>query len=181
MQFSNVRECARSIGAHLLIGHYQGDATSAMDAALQSLRLDNRALSNLSRITRRSHAPLQMERDSPAGEDFEVPVKQSGMGVNNHSAGTLGWDVTSHLVSMMLWLSHLYNVRGSLKPATYFLHQAADLAQTMNAPRLHAKVIARQIDLDVAAGRHEEANHKLVQLVQMSRAVRVPIFGVKRC
>lgn len=144
-----------------------------MDAALQSLRLANRALSNLSRIARQSKFQSQTERPSTTSEDFEPAVIQSGGNMSSYGTGTLGWDVTSHLISVILWLAHLYSVRGSLKPAIYFLQQAADLARTMNAPRLYAKVIARQIDLDMTAGRDEEASEKLAQLVQMSKMVSV--------
>lgn len=69
-------------------------------------------------------------------------------------------------------LAHLYQTRGTVKLAAYFYQQAADLANSVGAPRLKAKILAKQIRLARCTDRDLEAQEKLALLTQIASAVR---------
>ena len=90
------------------------------------------------------------------------------------SSGNLGWDIAVTLANLLLWIAQLYNIQGSARSSSFFLQQAANLAEDMNAPRLMAKILARQVALEILLNTDDTAQKNLARLIKMSIEVRSP-------
>lgn len=141
----------------------QGCLADAILSAAQAIRLCNRALANLARLTvSKRSVDQQPAKDSSIFDKDALPVdtpplppaEKAGDAIAAGAAFIedqgIGWDVSSMILDALMWISRLYAVRGSPRPAIYFLAQAVDLATHLGAPRLRAKVISQQIDLHLS-------------------------------
>lgn len=68
------------------------------------------------------------------------------------------WQVSEGLLSTMLLLAQTYYLRGSAREALYFTKQAADLAESLNAPTLRSRALAIQGEIQLHMGTLDEAH-----------------------
>lgn len=161
--------------------HTQGYLADAITSAAQAIRLLNRALANLARLTasRRSVSSQNettsgvFDKDAPPVHTPPLPAAaKAGDAVSAGTASVedqgIGWDVSSMLSDALLWISHLYSTRGSPRPAGYFLAQAAELATHLGAPRLLAKIVTKQIDLHLGLKDSTSMHESLALLTKLA-------------
>ena len=137
---------------------------------LQSLRLWNRAVETLARL---NPSPSQKEQGSEK-DVFEVttlkealpatePVQQQQQEKRTYrpSLDSLEWRVSEGLLSILFSLCQAYLFRGSAKEAEYFAQQAHDLSQSINAPALLSRALAKKGEILLNLGKLEEAHECL--------------------
>lgn len=148
---------------------HQGQHVSALEASSQAIRLVNRATANLDRLLRVSSASMPTTAGDPSGDP-----KGDDQSLDSSTGplhGRLAWEASLQAVHVLLWLSEQNETRGSVKAAAFYLQQALDLAERLNAPRLRGKILVRLIDLRVASGDLEEAKVALERLQAIATEV----------
>jgi hypothetical protein len=81
---------------------------------------------------------------------------------------TIGWEAASFLCDCQLWISKLYFVKGSPKAVPYYLSQAYELAESLGAPRMLAKVVVKQVELAIALRSQEHISRSMDELVNLA-------------
>ena len=132
----------RGLLLHVADNALQDNTVGALCSMLQSLRLWNRAIDALSRLSPpTSAAPKSTEESS---NPFEVssdadPPSTAPARSKPTPTDALSWRLLSHLVSTLFSLAHAYHVRGSPREALYFVQQVLDLAESTRAPAVVAR------------------------------------------
>lgn len=150
----------------------QGDVSASLDGLLQALRLWNRSVDTLSRLS--SPAPksaasgeadpfamssLKEALPSAASGGSSQGDKVSSKALTRHAPmDGMEWQVSEGLLSTMLLLAQTYYLRGSAREALYFAKQAADLAESLNAPTLRGRALAIQGEIQLHMGSLNEAH-----------------------
>ncbi|OBZ78082.1 hypothetical protein A0H81_02757 [Grifola frondosa] len=169
----------RAAGAALsyaAIQHSRDDPTAAINGLLQSLRLWNRAIDTISRLYP-APAGKEMEMDNP----FDIGHSNNAqVGTSNQVAPveavlprkTFGpkssldaseWRLAEGLLATLFTLAHAYAARGSARESEYFVQQAKEFAQSLNAPAMISRALARHGELSIQLGNLEDGYNSLMQ------------------
>ncbi|KIJ59919.1 hypothetical protein HYDPIDRAFT_32659 [Hydnomerulius pinastri MD-312] len=156
------------------VQYSKDNVVGAMCSMLQSLRLWNRAVDALSRLS-----PPSSSAAKPSQEDsnpFEVPVKDSTNDQPSSSSPSrstpsptdaLSWRLLSSLISTLFSLAQAYFARGSPREALYFIQQALDLAETTRAPTVVARALVMRGEVLLGQGELKEGKDALGRAVQL--------------
>lgn len=145
---------------------------------LQSLRLWNRAIDTLTRLNPSSDVPPKTTDESnpfqvssltdvlpteqPTGPSKELsPPKKTF--TRRPSSDGLEWRISEGLLSTLFSLSQAYLNRGSVREAEYFAQQAQDLAESLNAPTMVSRALARKGEIQLYQGHFEVSLESLVK------------------
>lgn len=135
----------------------QNDVVGAIEFMLQSLRLWNRAVDTLSRLTPPS-AKTTKATDDPFESTPQELSSVSDAQPTNRSSSLLAqkrlmdgmeWRMIEGLLSTLLTLTQAYFTRGSSREAEYFAQQALDLAESVNAPAMAARALMRKGEIQL--------------------------------
>lgn len=130
----------------------------ALECMLQSLRLWNRAVDTLSRLSPPSAKPTRATEDV---NPFESTPRESSPASDSRSTDRptslahkrlmdgMEWRIIEGLVSTLLTLTQTYFTRGSSREAEYFAQQALDLAESVNAPAMAARALMRKGEIQL--------------------------------
>ncbi|KAF7338167.1 Cysteine peptidase C50 [Mycena venus] len=165
-----------AIACHVfaLIQHSREDISASLEALLQSLRLWNRAVDTLARLNPPPSKPV--EEDNP----FDMTAVRNALpnGDSGHHAeqvippkvlprrpamGGLEWRVSDGLLATLFALCEAYFTRGSAREAEYFAQQAYELAQSLNAPAMAGRALAKKGELQLHQKHLQEAHETLMQ------------------
>ncbi|KAJ7273284.1 cysteine peptidase C50 [Mycena rebaudengoi] len=169
-----------AVAAHVfaLIQHSREDIAASLEAMLQSLRLWNRAVDSLARLNppavskaKDEANPFDMSevRDALPTEavgSVEQPAAQKVFPRRLSMSG-LEWRVSEGLLVTLFALCEAYFTRGSAREAEYFAQQAHDLAQSLNAPAMAGRALARKGELQLHQGHLKEGHDTLLQAATM--------------
>ncbi|CCM06375.1 uncharacterized protein FIBRA_08633 [Fibroporia radiculosa] len=161
--------------------HEFDEPSTSLDALLQSLRLWNRALDTLSR--------LHPSRKPDTGDDNPFEVKDDG-GKQDQSAGeqsiphkifqprafmeSIEWRIAEGLLETLFALAHAYCARGSPREAEYFVRQACDFAESLNALATVSRALARSGEMLLQLGHLEEGFATLMRATNLLTDVAGP-------
>lgn len=77
----------------------------------------------------------------------------------------LEWRISSGLLETLFHLCQAYFTRGSVREAEYFAQQAADLAESLNAPAMIARALTKKGELQLHQGLLQEGYENFAQAV----------------
>ncbi|GLB42455.1 putative peptidase family C50 [Lyophyllum shimeji] len=155
-----------AIASHVfaLIQYSKEDVTMALDGMLRSLRLWNRATDTLSRLhPSPSNSPPPPAEDNPfqmsslkdalptepsGGPQKELPPPKKTFPRRTSMDG-LEWRISEGLLTTLFSLHQLYFNRGSAREAEYFAQQAQDLAESLNAPPMVSRALAKKAEIQL--------------------------------
>ncbi|KAG1731550.1 peptidase family C50-domain-containing protein [Suillus lakei] len=140
------------------IQYSRNNVVGVLECTLQSLRLWNRAVDTLSRLSQHSSKPTKATDDS--NPFVATPPESSSASEtrsNDHSRSLsqkrlmdgMEWRMVEGLLSTLLRLTHVYFTRGSSREAEYFAQQAQDLAESVNAPTMVARALMRKGEIQL--------------------------------
>jgi separase len=143
----------------------QADPAESLNAMLRSLRLWNRAIDALSRLT---HKPSGPQDDNPFDTRDSQPAQPSPAFVPEQPAlhGSLSqtsvvdgseWAVSEGLLLVMFSISQMYLIRGSARESQYFAQQAEEFATTLNAAAMMTKALSNQGELHLHLRQFDQA------------------------
>ncbi|KNZ74935.1 Separin [Termitomyces sp. J132] len=120
-----------AIASHVyaLIQYSMGDVPATLHSMLQALRLWNRAADSL----------------------LQLPHPKKTFPRRNRMDG-LEWRISEGLAATLFSLSEIYLSRGSAREAEYFAQQAYDLAESLNAPTLTSRALAKKGEIQLYQG-----------------------------
>ncbi|KAJ7097786.1 cysteine peptidase C50 [Mycena belliarum] len=161
-----------------LIQHSKEDTAASIEALLQSLRLWNRAVDTLVRLNPPVSKPIEESnpfdmsgiRDAlPDGAiaDRAGQVVPPKLFPRRPSMGGLEWRVSEGLLAILFALCEAYSTRGSAREAEYFAQQAHDLAQSLNAPAMAGRALAKKGELQLHQRLLKEAHDTFMQATQL--------------
>ncbi|KAJ7510027.1 cysteine peptidase C50 [Mycena galericulata] len=161
-----------------LIQHSREDIAASLESLLQSLRLWNRAVDTLARLNPPASKPV--EEDNPFDMSAVRNALPNGDNVNHveqsiqpkvfprrPSMGGLEWRVSEGLLSTLFALCESYCLRGSAREAEYFAQQAYDLAQSLNAPAMAGRALAKKGELQLHQRHLKEAHDTFMQAAEL--------------
>lgn len=141
--------------------HIKGDLTMSIELLLQSLRLWNRAMDNLTRLNPPPPKPTQDDNPFDMSALNEAlpseaaplpdPTPQTIVPPQRH-LDSLGLRISEGLLTVLFNLAQTYLIRGSAKESEFFIKQALDLAQALNAPAILSRALAKQGEIQVRLG-----------------------------
>lgn len=145
---------------------------------LQSLRLWNRAVDTLARLSAPASKPVEEDnpfdmsavRDAlPNGDnaDHAEQVTPPKVFPRRPSMGGLEWRVSEGLLATLFALCEAYSTRGSAREAEYFAQQAYDLAKSLNAPAMAARALAKKGELQLHQRLLKEAHDSFMQAAEL--------------
>lgn len=86
----------------------------------------------------------------------------------------LEWQLAEGLIDTLLSLERLYFARGSVREAEYFSCQARDLAQSLNAPAMTSRALARMGEISLRLGNLEAGYVSLTRAAELVHGVVGP-------
>jgi separase len=156
----------------------QEDIAASLEAMLQSLRLWNRAVDTLARLNPPPSKPV--EEDNPFDMGAMRNALPNGVSVDHAeqvvppkvfprrpSMGGLEWRVSEGLLATLFALCEAYFTRGSAREAEYFAQQAYELAQSLNAPAMTGRALAKKGELQLHQRHLQEAHDTLMQAAEL--------------
>jgi separase len=150
---------------------------------LQSLRLWNRAIDTLGRLS----PPPVLKSPSEADENpFEMSSLKDALPASDSDPSQqpelsapkktytrrpamdgLGWRITDGLFSTLFALCHAYFARGSPREAEYFAQQAQDLAESLNAPAMISRALTRKGEIQLHQGQLDDGYASLTRAAEL--------------
>jgi separase len=136
----------------------QNDVVGAIEFMLQSLRLWNRAVDTLSRLTPPSAKttkaaddldPFESTPQELSSVSDAQPTNRSSSLAQKRLMDGMEWRMIEGLLSTLLTLTQAYFTRGSSREAEYFAQQALDLAESVNAPTMAARALMRKGEIQL--------------------------------
>ncbi|KAG6866775.1 hypothetical protein C0991_011434 [Blastosporella zonata] len=149
-----------------LIQYSKEDVPAALDSMLQALRLWNRATDSLLRLSSSRSSSPGPQDDNP----FEMSNLKGALSAGlpqdlvkelftpkkffprRRSMDGFEWRITEGLITTLFSLIEVYMNRGSAREAEYFAQQAQDLAQSLNAPTLVSRALAKKGEIQLYQG-----------------------------
>jgi separase len=129
----------------------QNDVVGAIEFMLQSLRLWNRAVDTLSRLTPAKTTkatddlnPFESTPQELSSVSDAQPTNRSSSLAQKRLMDGMEWRMIEGSLSTLLTLTQAYFTRGSSREAEYFIQQALDLAESVNAPTMAARALMRK-------------------------------------
>ncbi|KAJ3553303.1 hypothetical protein NM688_g3687 [Phlebia brevispora] len=163
------------------IQYSRDEPATSIDGLLQSLRLWNRALDTLSRLVPPPpKAKGSDESDNPFLTD-EAKASINGK-VDSHeeappptktlqrppAVNGLEWRIAEGLLGILFALVQAYLARGSPREAEYFAQQAKELAESLDAPAMASRALARIGELQLHIGSLEESHASLTKAAALA-------------
>ncbi|KAI6000295.1 peptidase family C50-domain-containing protein [Pisolithus orientalis] len=156
------------------IQYSKDDMVGALCTMLQSLRLWNRAVDALSRLSpSRSSASKTTQEDNNVFEapSNGTPVSDQPTASSDSRASipvdALSWRLLSSLLTTLLSLSQIFFARGSARDALYFSQQALDLAQVTKASIVAARALTLRSEVLLGQGDLIASQQELVKAAQL--------------
>ncbi|KAG1823730.1 peptidase family C50-domain-containing protein [Suillus subaureus] len=158
LRVGRLERAAMACRVSAAIQYSRNNVVGALECTLQSLRLWNRAVDTLSRLSQPSSKPTKATDDS---NPFEATPPESSTASdtrsNDHSRSLgqrrlmdgMEWQMVEGLLSTLLTLTHAYFTRGSCREAEYFAQQTQDLAESVNAPTMVARALMRKGEIQL--------------------------------
>ncbi|KAJ3567488.1 hypothetical protein NP233_g6332 [Leucocoprinus birnbaumii] len=162
------------------IQHCKEDITMTIELLLQSLRLWNRAMDNLTRLNPPPSKPAQ--EDNPfdmsslkqalpsVPQPLPDPAPQTIVPPQRH-LDSIGLRISEGLFTVLFDLAQAYLTRGSAKESEFFVTQALDLARALNAPAMLSRALAKQGEVQVRLGKMKEGYEVLVEAGEVLKGV----------
>lgn len=154
----------------------QSCLVESLSNALQALRLANRAMSNISRIALAAREAGSEETTTAASIVAKMPDHSFSRKASNSGlvieASHIGCEIAMVLFKVLPWIAQLYIIQGSPKQADFFMRSALELAEDLNAPRMKARILACQVQLQIALGKDAAWQQKLAALQSVASEVR---------
>ncbi|GAA5908652.1 hypothetical protein JCM5296_006001 [Sporobolomyces johnsonii] len=150
----------------------KGDLARSLAPATQAMRVYQRALNNISRLT---PSAKPSSPDSNPSDTFTAPPndhvtplndlvpasrKRNGFGSGGPQAA-VSWQLAEQLASSILRVASLHLTRGTPKSAEFYALQAREFAQELGSARLVARATALRAEVRLHAGKLEEAAEDL--------------------
>ncbi|KAH9945510.1 peptidase family C50-domain-containing protein [Amylocystis lapponica] len=169
-----------------VIQYSRDDPTTAVTGLLQSLRLWNRAADTLARLRPVPASKAVSDEDNPfdIADDKEArpnglvgPAEQLSPRRTFQRKSTMDsteWRIADGLMTTLFALAQAYLARGSPREAEYFVQQAHDLAESLNAPAMLSRALARNGEILLHLGRLEEGYDALMQAAELVAGVAGP-------
>ncbi|KAJ7087888.1 peptidase family C50-domain-containing protein [Mycena epipterygia] len=169
-----------AVASHVfaIIQHSREDIAASLEAMLQSLRLWNRAVDTLARLNPPASKPV--EEDNPFDMSAVRSALTNGADVTHAeepipskvfprrpAMGGLEWRVCEGLLATLFALCEAYFTRGSAREAEYFAQQAYDLAQSLNAPAMAGRALAKKGELQLHQRLLKEAHDTFMQAAEL--------------
>ncbi|KAI5895597.1 uncharacterized protein SCHCODRAFT_01122301 [Schizophyllum commune H4-8] len=156
-----------------LIQLCRSDVPAALDGLLRSLQLLNRAMDGFMRFYAASKTK-PVEEDNPfqvaQADDAGPPGPDSSSKASssrNSSLGSDGYRVAEAQLDTLFALSAAYLSRGSAREAEYFIIQALDLSESLNAPPMVSRALAKKGEILLLLGDLENSHDALMQATQL--------------
>ena len=141
----------------------QDDPTGSLTGLLQAIRLWHRAVSTLSHLSSRESPasgtsalsnPFDVSSDSGKAsptKDENHSSTSSSVILHHARAFTNGleWQIAEGMFETTLSLASVYLRRGSVREAEYFIREAEQLTNSMNAPALLCRALAMKIQVQL--------------------------------
>ncbi|KAJ1311860.1 hypothetical protein OPQ81_010320 [Rhizoctonia solani] len=166
-----LQRSATACGVYASIQSSRDDTTTMLLALTQSLRLWNRAIDILLRLTEKIQPSAPAEPANP----FEVPGTSSGTATLDEASQVkktvargaimdgVQWQIAQGLLRTIFDLGEAYSLRGSVREAEFFLSQAESLSESLHAPLGVGRSLLRQAELKMAKGLLDEALETLAK------------------
>ncbi|KDQ13324.1 hypothetical protein BOTBODRAFT_133563 [Botryobasidium botryosum FD-172 SS1] len=156
------------------------DPTAALTGLMQSLRLWNRAVDNLSRmVTPKTPVAKPAESNpfevAPSTTPNEpIPEKASPRFPERSMVDGVQWRLAQGLINVIFALAKTYFTRGSARESEFFVQQVKELAESLNAPAVSSRALARLGELQIYHGKLDEGRQMLEQAAQLIQELPVP-------
>ena len=158
---------------------------ATFDGLLQSLRLWNRAVDALMRLI---PPPTSSSTITDDANPFQMTSLKDALPTDKHetsprdqpvpktfsrrpSMDALEWQVSEGLLVTLFSLSQAYLNRGSAREAEYFAQQAQDLAESLNAPTMVTRALAKKGEIQLYQGQLEASRESLTKASVLLRNV----------
>ncbi|KAG1788751.1 peptidase family C50-domain-containing protein [Suillus plorans] len=176
LRVGRLERAAMACRVSAAIQYSRNNAGGALEYMLQSLRLWNRAVDTLSRLSQPSSKPTKATDES---NPFEATPPESSPASdtrsNDHSRLSsqkrlmdgIEWRMVEGLLSTLLTLTHAYFTRGSSREAEYFAKQTQDLAESINAPTMVARALMRMGEIQLYQRQLDAGKDCLVKAAEL--------------
>ncbi|QRW18740.1 cysteine peptidase C50 [Rhizoctonia solani] len=166
-----LQQSATACRVYASIQASRDDTTTMLFALMQSLRLWNRAIDILLRLTEKIQPSAPAEPANP----FEVQstlakaptLDEASQAKKTVSRGAImdgvQWQIAQGLLRTIFDLGEAYSLRGSVREAEYFLGQAESLSESLHAPLGVGRSLLKQAELKMARGLLDEALETLAK------------------
>jgi separase len=152
----------------------------------QALRLWNRAADTISRLAAPPQPPkpaaepsnpfeVPSAKDAPTAATSDPPnaalafsKKSFGRGLQNDG---VEWRIAEGLLETLFWLVEIYFARGSAREASYFAQSAQNLAESLGAPAMVSRALARKGEIELGRKQLQEAHHSLADATDLVQSL----------
>ncbi|KAH7890369.1 peptidase family C50-domain-containing protein [Phlebopus sp. FC_14] len=154
------------------IQYTKDNLAGALSGMLQSLRLWNRAVAALSRVSPPPNSPTQTHQaDSNPFEVSSEPSRDQPSCPSPFRSAiptdAQSWRLLSSLLSTLLCLAQSYFARGSPREALYFTQQALDVAQETRTPTIAARALIIRGEVQLMQGELKAGKETLESAAQL--------------
>ncbi|KDQ52064.1 hypothetical protein JAAARDRAFT_40451 [Jaapia argillacea MUCL 33604] len=170
-----LERAAMAASTFAIIQYSKDDPSTSLNGLLQSLRLWNRAMENLTRLgpsVAPTSKPTQPSNPFDMADIKDALTNTSG-GVDSQadslpktprstsSTDGLEWRIAEGLLSTLFALAQAYFHRGFAREAEYFIEQARDLAESLNIPAILSRALAKKGEILLSLG-HLDQSHQCI-------------------
>ncbi|KAI0918289.1 hypothetical protein AcV5_002308 [Taiwanofungus camphoratus] len=169
------------------IQYCKDDPAMSFNGLLQALRLWNRAIETLARLSSSSSKssgeeinPFEVTHSEDAQSNpgnrctlSEQVAPSRALSLKSSMDG-MEWRIAAGALETLLALSQAYFARGSPREAEYFAQQAHDLAKCLHAPAMISRALAQDGEILLHLGRLDEGYDALVQAASLIADVLGP-------
>ncbi|EAU89520.1 cysteine-type endopeptidase [Coprinopsis cinerea okayama7 len=163
---------------YALVQFAREDVTTSLNAMLQSLRLWNRAIDAISRLSKSSKSqassnPFEsnetptntsahpMDTTQTASKSKTILASSTPTNRRGTGAGEFEWRIFQGLLSSLFALADAYLTRGSPRESEYFLKQAKELGEELNLGVVVGRAMTRLSEVLLGMGKLESAQESL--------------------
>ncbi|KAG2081359.1 peptidase family C50-domain-containing protein [Suillus cothurnatus] len=176
LRVGRLERAAMACRVSAAIQYSRNNVVGALECTLQSLRLWNRAVDTLSRLSQPSAKATKATDDS---NPFEATPLESSTASDTRPNGQLRplgqkrlidgmeWRMVEGLLSTLLTLTHAYFTRGSCREAEYFAQQTQDLAESVNAPTMVARALMRKGEIQLYQRQLDASRDSLAKAAEL--------------
>ncbi|KAG9091002.1 hypothetical protein FRC06_000783 [Ceratobasidium sp. 370] len=164
-----LQRSAIACGVYASIQASKDDTVSMLAGLTQALRLWNRAVDILLRLSEKTQPVAPAEPANP----FEVQnTKSTALDELSQAKKTVSrvaildgiqWQIAQGLLRTIFDLGEAYSIRGSVREAEFFLAQACSLSESLQAPLGVGRSLIRQAELKMARGLLDEGLEMLAK------------------
>lgn len=108
--------------------------------------------------------PAGVSEDHPQQPEISPPRKTYN---RRPSMDGLEWRISNGLLTTLFTLSRTYFTRGSPRESEYFAQQAQDLAESLNAPVMVSRALARKGEILLHQGQLEDGYANLLRAAEL--------------